>query len=358
MTARAWVMADIGLRIAIVTTMRDEGPFLLEWIAHHRALGVTDFLIYSNDCTDGTDTLLDRLADAGIVVHARNDKRAGKSVQWTALAAASVHPVVQEVDWVAVMDCDEFINLRPPFDKLADMIMAAGKADAILMPWRLFGHGGQARFDPTPVTERFLRAIPERFGFPLSAMSFKTLVRRAGPWAKLGVHRPKRVGRVVPQILDGSGAPVDGPTRRSDGQVLLPADPIATGWVQLNHYAIRSAEDFLVKRRRGLPNRGAIKKVDAAYWAERNFNTVEDRSIARHRATTAEETARLLALPGVSEAQDDAIARHKAAIAEILSDPEEVRLLGRLMLMPTSVPLDGAEAERLASLYRSAAEKG
>lgn len=351
-------MADMGLRIALVTTMRDEGPFLLEWIAHHRALGVSDFLIYTNDCTDGTDTLLDRLADAGIVRHERNVVTPGKSVQWTALAAAWTHPVLTGADWIAVMDCDEFINLRSPFDTLQDMIGAAGTADAIFLPWRLFGHGGHAAFAEGPVTERFTRAIPERFGFPLSAMSFKTLFRRAGPWARLGVHRPKRVGPVVPLILDGSGAPADGPTRRSDGQVLLPADPIANGWVQLNHYAIRSAEDFLVKRRRGLPNRGAIKKVDAAYWAERNFNVVEDRSIERHRAAREAEEDRLRALPGVAEARADAVARHGATIDEILADSEAVRLYGQLLLMPGSAPLNGDEAARLAALFRAAVENG
>ena len=29
----------------IVTTMKNEGPFILEWLAYHRAIGVDDFLI-------------------------------------------------------------------------------------------------------------------------------------------------------------------------------------------------------------------------------------------------------------------------------------------------------------------------
>ncbi|MFN4129742.1 MAG: glycosyltransferase family 2 protein, partial [Paracoccaceae bacterium] len=53
--------ASLAGRTAIVTTMKNEGPFILEWIAYHRAIGVDDFLIYTNDCTDGTDTMLDLL---------------------------------------------------------------------------------------------------------------------------------------------------------------------------------------------------------------------------------------------------------------------------------------------------------
>ena len=46
----------------VISTMKDEAPYILEWIAHHRGIGFTDFLIYTNDCSDGTDLLLDRLA--------------------------------------------------------------------------------------------------------------------------------------------------------------------------------------------------------------------------------------------------------------------------------------------------------
>ena len=45
------------MRITALTCVKNEGPFLLEWIAFNRVIGVTDFLFYHNDCTDGTDRL-------------------------------------------------------------------------------------------------------------------------------------------------------------------------------------------------------------------------------------------------------------------------------------------------------------
>ena len=48
----------------VLSTMKNEGPFVLEWVAHHRAIGFDGFVIFSNDCTDGTDRILDRLDDA------------------------------------------------------------------------------------------------------------------------------------------------------------------------------------------------------------------------------------------------------------------------------------------------------
>ena len=38
----------------VITTMKNEGAFLLEWVAHHKALGFDDLVICTNDCTDAT----------------------------------------------------------------------------------------------------------------------------------------------------------------------------------------------------------------------------------------------------------------------------------------------------------------
>ena len=50
------------MRSLAILTVKNEAAFLLEWLAHHRAVGFTDFLVFSNDCDDGTDAMLERLA--------------------------------------------------------------------------------------------------------------------------------------------------------------------------------------------------------------------------------------------------------------------------------------------------------
>ena len=39
--------------------MKNEGPYILEWLAYHRIVGFEDFLIYTNDCEDGTTEILE-----------------------------------------------------------------------------------------------------------------------------------------------------------------------------------------------------------------------------------------------------------------------------------------------------------
>ena len=69
----------------IVGCMKNEGPYVLEWVAYHRAIGVDNFLIYTNGCADGTDEILTRLQELGHVQHRDNEDWKGKSPQQHAL---------------------------------------------------------------------------------------------------------------------------------------------------------------------------------------------------------------------------------------------------------------------------------
>ena len=46
------------------SAMKDEGPDVLEWVCYQRAVGFDEVLVYTNDCTDGSDDLLDALNHA------------------------------------------------------------------------------------------------------------------------------------------------------------------------------------------------------------------------------------------------------------------------------------------------------
>src|SRR5918993_5997334 len=61
-----------GRRIVLVSTMRNEGPHILEWVAYHLAVGFTDIVICTNDCIDESPLLLDRLQQLGLVTHLAN----------------------------------------------------------------------------------------------------------------------------------------------------------------------------------------------------------------------------------------------------------------------------------------------
>ena len=299
----------------IVTTMKNEGPFILEWIAYHRAIGVETFLVYSNDCTDGTDTMLDLLQSKGLLHHRDNPFREmDLKPQHAALQAAEAEPAIQGLDWVVCMDCDEFINIHVGDGLLSDLYAAVPDANMISMTWRLFGNDDVEGFRDEFITERFTACAPHFARKPHQAWGFKTLTRNTGIFKKLGVHRPKGL---KPQLVghvnwvNGSGKPMPQTEYRNAWRST--AETYGYDLVTLNHYALRSAESFLVKR-----DRGRVNHVDRDqglnYWFRMNFNAEEDRTIHRMLPRLRAEYDRLLDDPEIAAQHRACVAAHREKI--------------------------------------------
>ncbi len=305
-------------RTAIVTTMKNEGPFILEWLAYHRAIGVDDFLIYTNDCTDGTDTMLMMLQEKGIVQHRENPFRSmDLKPQHAALQAAEAEPVMQNCGWGICMDVDEFINIKVGDGTLAALYAAMGEANMISLTWRLFGNADVHGYADQFLLDQFTACAPQVVRKPHQAWGFKTLFRNIDIYKKLGVHRPKGLKPDLwdqVQWLNGSGKPLPREMFRNGWRSTL--ETYGYDWVQLNHYAVRSAESFLVKR-----DRGRVNHVDRDqgmnYWFRMNFNAETDTSIQRMIPAARAEFARLMADPDIAAAHHAAVAAHRAKIAEL-----------------------------------------
>lgn len=330
-------------RILAILTVKNEGAFLLDWLAHHRAAGFTDFLVLSNDCDDGTDRMLDRLSDLGWLTHVSNDSPHGKGPQWTALALADAHPLKAAADWVLLLDIDEFVNVHAGDRTVQALLAALPEATAIPLTWRLFGNCGLRAYEDRPVTEQFLRAAPAVMGWPWRAAMFKTLFRNDGSYGKLGVHRPRqpdpdRLGRQ--RWFDGSGREL----RRAfhTGRVFSDYGQDNYRLVQINHYALGAMESYVLKCDRGRANRDA-SATDLSYWVERNLCAEEDRSILELSERTRPIRAELAADPVLGPLHEDAVAwRHRRF--ETLMEAEDWRgLLGRLMMTGPSRVLSPEE---------------
>ncbi|WP_343081756.1 glycosyltransferase family 2 protein [Ostreiculturibacter nitratireducens] len=314
----------------IVTAMRDEAPYLLEWVAYHRMIGVDHFLAFSNDCSDGTDAMLDRLEEVGLVTHVRNDKVTRKGVQWTALDLARKHPVTETADWILVSDVDEFVNVKAGNGRIEDLVAAVPDADAIALTWRLFGSNGVVDQCDLPVIGQFTRAAPFPCHAPWQASQIKTLFRNNGLYRKLGVHRPKdrAKGKREPVWANGSGQRL-GP-EFLDEAVITYGQAAGMELACLNHYSVKSAMSFLVKSERGLPNR-ASKPIDIGYWVDRNFNTVKETSILRHLPDLQAALAELLRDETLGRLHDAALAWHQARAAEVMDRLDGLVLLLRIV---------------------------
>jgi hypothetical protein len=181
------------VKITAVTTQKNEGAFLLEWIAYHKIIGFTDIVILSNDCEDGSDEMLDHLSKSGEIVHLRNDgPYDDRGIQFAALKLADRQKAVKEADWIMHLDIDEFLNIHVGDGQIGDLIAALPEADAIALTWRMFGNNSIIEFKDRLITDQFARAAPKIMHWPWRAFMIKTLYRNNGTYGKLGVHRPKQ----------------------------------------------------------------------------------------------------------------------------------------------------------------------
>ncbi|SDD99147.1 glycosyltransferase family 2 protein [Ruegeria marina] len=336
------------MRILAVLTVRNEAAFLLEWLAHHKAVGFTDFLVFSNDCQDGTDLMLDRLAEMGLLVHLRNDGPYDKGgIQFTALKSASKHKLVKQADWILPLDVDEFVNIHAGGGTVPDLLAALPEASAITLTWRLFGNGDVTRFADEPVTRQFTRCAPEILYWPWRASMFKTLYRNDGIYRKLGVHRPRNP---VPERLDEArwfdshGRELDAQFRES--RIFSSYGRPNYGLAQLNHYPLGAMESYILKADRGRAVH-SDHMLDVDYWVERNFNSDTDTSIARMETRSEPIRQGWMEDAKLARLHRRAVAWRQKRFTELMKQEPYRALFARLLMTPPSRLINAASARTL-----------
>ncbi|KPD12494.1 glycosyltransferase family 2 protein [Phaeobacter sp. 11ANDIMAR09] len=347
------------MRFLAILTVRNEGAFLLEWLAHHRAVGFTDFLVFSNDCQDGTDAILDRLDELGQLTHIRNDGPYGKGgIQFTAMKQADKHPLVKQADWILALDVDEFVNIKTGDGTLTDLLAALPEADAVTLTWRLFGNADTLRFEDGPITELFRRCAPEVIHWPWRASMFKTLYRNNGTYRKTGVHRPRdaKDPEKVESFrwFDCTGRELGEAfkTRRLFSNYGRKNYDLA----QLNHYPLGAMESYILKADRGRAVH-SDHMLGTDYWVERNFNTASDTSIDRYKIARQELESQLLEDEGLAKLRAKSVAWRQQRFRELMQKEPYRALFARLLMTPPSRLINAVTAQTLttfANLGRAA----
>ncbi|WP_299140678.1 glycosyltransferase family 2 protein [uncultured Tateyamaria sp.] len=343
-----------------ILCVRNEAAFLLEWLAHHRAVGFDHFLVFSNDCDDGTDAMLDHLAQQDWLTHVRNDGPYDQGgIQFTAMKQAAKMDIVQNADWILPLDVDEFVNIHVGDGTLADLHATLPDATAITLTWRLFGNNGQVRFQDVPVTQTFARAAPEILFWPWRASMFKTLYANDGTYRKPGVHRPRspdhdRLDNA--RWYDSHGRPLDDQfkTKRIFSNYGRPN----FGLAQINHYPLGAMESYVLKADRGRAvHSDDLLGVD--YWVERNFSTDADDTIRRYDAARDALLTEMRADQALVALHDAAVAWRSARFDALMEQEPFRALFGRLLMTPPTRPVPQKAAQfmiRYANKARQSAQ--
>ena len=268
-------------RTALAACMRNEGVFVLEWLAHHAGFGFDRIIVMTNDCTDGSDALLDRAQQMGICTHIRQDVPPGQAPQDAGMDHVLRLCRDQGVAYVLHIDSDEFLLLDSGLD---DLHARTDVADVVPIPWRMFGDSGVTDWQPGDlVTERNTRAEPAP---EPGVTKFKCLFR-VGAFGGATDHNPTQPLVDDPQVRSPDGAALSNSSLyQKKSSRFRPHDvACAATTARLNHYAVRALDVFLMKNDRGdgQGKTGETKYHLGSNWHRAaNRNDVPDASMVPH----------------------------------------------------------------------------
>lgn len=241
--------------LAVCAIAKDEGPYFKEWIEWHLSQGVDHFYIYDNESSDGTREILQPYIDSGVVDykywpgHRRQLAAYDDCLENYRLASR----------WIAFIDLDEFIV--PVKDASIPAFLKRFEAfAAVEINWLVYGSGGHKTKSPGTMMERFrFHSLP---GHRLNR-HVKSIVNPREVFTMIGCHEAAKISG---SIADSHGQPVTKNFREREPQQDI---------IRINHYAVRSYEEFLEKQARGRAS-GTQKTVRSEYFEQYDLNDIED----------------------------------------------------------------------------------
>ncbi|MBR4641880.1 MAG: glycosyltransferase family 92 protein [Selenomonadaceae bacterium] len=149
--------------LAVVAILKNEGPYLKEWLDYHLLAGVEHFYLYDNESPDNQAEVAKPYVEAGLVDYF---PLPGKVMQCAAYNDA-VKRFKFHCRYMAFIDGDEFIfpkSNRSIVEVVDEILSGNPNAAGLAINWQMFGSNGQVKADYSRgVLERFTRRAPKDY---------------------------------------------------------------------------------------------------------------------------------------------------------------------------------------------------
>lgn len=227
---------DNGITIAAIA--KNEGRYIVEWMAYHLAIGVDRIIIYSNDTEDDQCEKIEAIS--------RNDCRVSLK-NWPSISGVSPQISAYQdavkrtsTPWIGFIDIDEFLVPLEDADIHQWLATVPSDVSTVHINWRGFGSGGRETDDYELVTRTFEMACPINWG---NHHHFKSIGRRH---LIKDVHIHNIVAEEGRRTLSDFG---DFETTQNGI-----ASRICYNRIQINHYQCKTYTEFSARMRRGTAN--------------------------------------------------------------------------------------------------------
>jgi glycosyltransferase involved in cell wall biosynthesis len=230
------------MHITLAASAKNEGAYVVEWVAHHLTLGFDRIIVFDNESTDDTLAILANIARVHPVV-----VRSWPTVEGSSPQISAFNAIFREfsgtTDLIGFFDIDEFLvcdSRNSMKSILADCLQKRPDAAAICINQLVFGDSGLSKFDAAPVLSRFERCAKPEY--------------TENRWVK-SFYRPNSLttitGPHTSPLKHGAHVHPNGTTVQFRDSSLGQTEDIDFSLLQLNHYITKSREEFRWKQNRG-----------------------------------------------------------------------------------------------------------
>lgn len=127
--------------VAVCAIFKNEALFMKEWIEYHLLIGIEHFYLYNNFSNDNYKEVLRPYVEKDIVTLIDWPIQGNDNAQDRAYTDC-LRRFKNEAHWVAIIDLDEFINLKK-CDKIKDWLLEYEKYPSVYLYWKHFGASGK-----------------------------------------------------------------------------------------------------------------------------------------------------------------------------------------------------------------------
>lgn len=219
--------------LAITAILKNEAPYIKEWIEFHKLVGVQKFFLYDNESNDNIKEILQPYIEAKEVIYTYLP---GEKQQFIAYQD-SIRKNANKVKYMAFIDIDEFIT-PVKYDTITEFLKYAESKEkhigAIGINWVMHGFNGHKTTPEGLVCENFSRCDfdTDRNKHIKSIVNPRTVIFANHPHYfvhKLGV-----------KIINSCGEETYDPFSEQDYEHII-----------INHFWTKSYEEYLKRCKKG-----------------------------------------------------------------------------------------------------------
>lgn len=248
--------------LSVCAIMKNEGPYLVEWLEFHKLVGVERFYLYNNNSTDNTVNILDVYTDRGEVI--LHDWPLEINQQLKAYTHC-LKNYKTESEWIAFIDLDEFL-FPTEKDNLQEILEEFVGYSGIGVNWLMFGTSNHEKKTKGLQIENYTKRAKNNYA-PNKAI--KSIVNSSKTIRPLNPHH----------FLHSKGRLVTENKERIIGHRKTKSHSVKK--IRINHYFTRSKEESREKMMRGRADNNKKRSWSQFESADYTMNKVKDLTIQR-----------------------------------------------------------------------------